>query len=370
MYHFRQDTASEEEAQDILHYFYALAGRLHYSIGDHDKFEVAVYLKGSSNTGKSTIGNAIVSSHGHRFVGTLGSRNEQKFGLQAVYDKQLIYLSDCPANLSSIIEKSDLQKMISGERVEVPIKNAVSKHVDWNGRLFFISNFDPDYNDTSNAIARRLAIFNFDNDITDRDTKIPELIKQEYPLILIKSLKAYGYVIFHFFIFFLCIVPRSHQKKNKKNCKSSIVDRHEGESFEDWPVDYFIRQRQETHASCDALENYLQIAPKAFKSWAIFSVGSETPKVVLMDEVRTYCKYIKKPMPDKFHNAVLQRNGFKLFYRFVCTTCECTRASAEGPCGVGSCTGTNSKKEAMYKNLFIKRKTDIRGFGHLEKEQQ
>ena len=136
LYHF-----AKNENYEI---FLGMMGRLHYPIGKYDKFNCVPFIKGGSNTGKSTLGNIIMNNHQN--IGTISGKMEDTFGLQSLYKKSIIYIQECPKNLPQKLDKGDLQRMIEASRIDIPIKTKSSLN-DFlcDIPMLFIGNYFPKY---------------------------------------------------------------------------------------------------------------------------------------------------------------------------------------------------------------------------------
>ena len=194
MNHFEK----EDESEDIYKCFLGMIGRLHYPTHTYDKFNCSMFIKGGSNTGKSTTGGIIMSNHQN--IGTIGSKLEDTFGLESFLDNHIVYCPDLPKNFAKKLDKSTFQRMIEGERISVSRKNkkAINDY-KWDKQMLFLGNYFPEYQDSSGAIPRRLCIFYMDRYIPNRDTTLQDRCKKtEGHLLLIKTLKGYIYLLDRF----------------------------------------------------------------------------------------------------------------------------------------------------------------------------
>jgi hypothetical protein len=170
-----------------------MIGRLFYSVGLYDNWQVAPLLKGDANTGKSTVAELVKEMFPAGQVGAITATQEKTFGLESLYQKRLILIPDLPKKFSLIVAQSDFQSMTSGENVSIARKNksAVS-NVEWKVPLFMAGNYLPDYNDNSGSISRRLVIFPFQTLVTKRNTDLkPTIIRDELVHVMKRCIKAY-----------------------------------------------------------------------------------------------------------------------------------------------------------------------------------
>ena len=282
---------------DILIILYGMFGRLHYEIGKHDHWNCMLFLKSGANTGKSTIGNILM--HNHQNIGTISGKMEKNFGLQSIYDKDIIYNPDMSQNFTTLLDKSDFQKMIEGSHIDIPIKNQASiNNYKWTASLFFLANYLPEYKDSSGAIPRRLCIFYLDNYVTKRDTSLQQrCIDTESHLILLKTLKCYAYM-----------------------CES-----FKG-TFEDWGVnnkrcEYFKRGYDEMTQETNALYKYLSMAPNEADSWVSYDPNEKTLYQEFKRAVELFFYKHSDKQKLKRDDTTLGRFGFIIKQINVCANC-------------------------------------------------
>jgi hypothetical protein len=168
-----------------------LIGRLFYDVGKHDNWQVFPYLKGDGDTGKSTICDVIRSMFAVGKVGVVG--RETTFGLEAIYNKRLMLIPDCPAKLSAQISQTDFQSIVSGEPVSVARKNALAvADKKWTAPLLAAGNYYPDYNDNGGSVSRRIVPFLFEKLITDRCTTLKDdILANELVSVIIRCIYSY-----------------------------------------------------------------------------------------------------------------------------------------------------------------------------------
>ena len=135
-----------------------------------------LFVKGQANTGKSTFLEIIECLFNPRDIGVIGENLEKTFGLQNLYNKRIIISSDIPAKLSERLDATTLQKMISGEKVSVAVKNGDAKFIEWNPTMLMAGNFLPDYSDKAGSISRRFAILDMGKKVIDKDSSLKKEI--------------------------------------------------------------------------------------------------------------------------------------------------------------------------------------------------
>ena len=183
------DAQFPREVADVL---CALAGRLFFNVGELDDWQVMPYLVGVGGTGKSKILDIIKACFAKGTICYLASEREAVFGMENLADKELIVGEDMPAKLSKVLPQEMMQSMTSGEGVEVARKHKKAMNVDqWTVPVAMASNHMPDYVNTGNNVARRLATFRFDNPIMNPREELKGELQAELPNIICRFLHAY-----------------------------------------------------------------------------------------------------------------------------------------------------------------------------------
>ena len=154
-----------------------LIGRLFFKVNEHDRWQIIPFLKGDSQTGKSTVCNIIKAMFPQHSVGHITATHEPLFGLEALHTKRLILIPDLPKNFHQLVNQSDFQSMVSGEGVSVARKNKVAQNnIDWQVPLFAAGNYLIQYCDNSGSLSRRLVVFPFVNKVETTDTNLEQKI--------------------------------------------------------------------------------------------------------------------------------------------------------------------------------------------------
>jgi phage/plasmid-associated DNA primase len=182
------DIQMSQEIKSILE---GMIGRLFYPVskdnGGKDDYQVMPYCVGAKNTGKSTVVAIVADLFPPDDVGCISQNFEGTFGLSMLHTKRLIVCTDVPAKLSEKLASSDLQSMITGEKLSVAKKNkdAITTK-NWAVPLFMAANFMLKYDDEYGAIGRRVAAFQFRTRVPDRDTTLKHrlLATEAVPLLL------------------------------------------------------------------------------------------------------------------------------------------------------------------------------------------
>jgi hypothetical protein len=176
-----------EHAKKML---YVMIGRLIYPVGEHDDFQVALFLKGVAGTGKSTIIELVAQFFEACDVGALSSEVETKFGLAPLVDKFLCVCPEVKENFK--LSQADLQTMIAGERMSISKKYKDAATVPrWRVPLFLGGNELANWEDAAGSMARRLVFVQFDRVVEDVDGSLKTKLRDELGVFLRKCNEAY-----------------------------------------------------------------------------------------------------------------------------------------------------------------------------------
>lgn len=182
----------QEWREDVQKVMCILIGRTLYNVNDLDGWQVIPYLLGQAGTGKSTILTRIIKEfYKDCDVGTLSNNIETKFGLSSLYDKLMIIGPEIKGNFS--MEQSEFQSIISGEDVQIAVKQKQAKSEVWKVPLVCSGNEVPQFSDNAGSISRRLIVFLFNKKVLEGnvDTSLSKKLKKEIPYILYSCNNAY-----------------------------------------------------------------------------------------------------------------------------------------------------------------------------------
>ena len=179
-----------EEGDGRIEQLFAMIGRTFFKIRERDSWDVMAMLLGERKTGKSTILAIIAAMFNPASVGEI---EDNRFGLQKTYNKELVLIRDAPAKISKILSQEVFQKMVCGERINVKIKYNSPIACIWSTPLFMESDTMMDYDDGRGQISRRVVIFRFEK-LLSPDSIDPTLseriITTELPNIVARCLQG------------------------------------------------------------------------------------------------------------------------------------------------------------------------------------
>jgi len=178
---------------EVIRWIYILVGRMFYPVGEHDDWQVSLFLKGQAGTGKSTLLQLIKKFFHDMDVGILSNNIEKKFGLETLFDKFIVLCYEVKSNFQ--LEQSDLQTMISGEDITVARKNRVPIMTKWAPPMMFAGNELGPWIDASGSMARRFIITEFLKRVKEADNDLKKKLELELPALMYKFNNAYRQAI-------------------------------------------------------------------------------------------------------------------------------------------------------------------------------
>jgi len=314
---------------DAMRWFYIFVARLFFPPAN-DSFQVIPYVHGLSNTGKSTIKDILTTLFRPGSVGTIDSSMEKVFGLDNFSNSEVILVSDAPQDMALALSAEKFKQMVSGEVLNMPVKNKKSQIKQWTIPLMIMSNYLPNWGNENGAISKRLALFKFQNNIDEakEDSGLKNaIIEQELGPIINKALSYYNEV--------------KYIKKGFKNIAP----------------DYFKNTTSEYCESVDTLFSFLNQTDNE-NNGIIYKLIFDKDKYVLLSEVEQrhmmYCKYTKqKSTWTKGDGSTFAKFNCKVEPANICKSCS--RKAKIGCCP--SYAGGNRKKLYVVQGLSFESET-------------
>lgn len=175
---------------DVREWVYILIGRILYTVGKHDGWQVIPMLLGVAGSGKSTIVDGLVGSIYDRVdVGVLSNNCEKQWAVSGLMNKLIWICPEIKADFA--LEQATFQSMVSGERLSVAEKHKTPYSTKFSIPGFLAGNVLPSWTDHSGSVARRMLIIRFDEKIKEHDMLLGDRIRQELPRFIVKANKAY-----------------------------------------------------------------------------------------------------------------------------------------------------------------------------------
>ena len=186
------DVVASQMPPEAVNVLYALMGRTLFPIGTYDHWDIMPYFLGLAGTGKSTVVKVLLKMFADHAIGSISETNEQVFGLESKYTKEILEAQDVPAKMSRHLNQQMFQKMVCGERLSVAKKGASASDIVWTAPMVMCGNTFLDYEDAGGCISRRVVVFEFKRFVAAPDAGLlARIIKTEMPNVVAKFLTAY-----------------------------------------------------------------------------------------------------------------------------------------------------------------------------------
>jgi len=179
----------QELEPETVRWFFAMLGRLLFDVGELDNWQVLLFLKGVAGSGKSTIAQIVKYLYAANQVGVLSSNAEAKFWLAPLYDKKLVLCPEAKRDFG--ISQGDLQSMVLGEEVSVPIKYKSAETVTWTAPMLFCGNEIPNWQDASGSMTRRLLMMCFRRKIKAVEPGLLERMRERIGSLILRMSVSY-----------------------------------------------------------------------------------------------------------------------------------------------------------------------------------
>ncbi|KAI8995102.1 hypothetical protein BC832DRAFT_596113 [Gaertneriomyces semiglobifer] len=183
---------TEDEVDEIFNTLLALIGRLFFNVNQCDRWAVALCIIGAANTGKSTLNKIIEKMFAPDTIGIIAANWEEKYGNSGLHDKELIVIPEIPSDMHKLMNPTQLQTMVTGERTSIvgKHKDAFSGHIP--AQMVTFGNFFFSFTDSQGCITRRFPILTFHRAITNLDSSILDrIVKVELMELIFKCVSMY-----------------------------------------------------------------------------------------------------------------------------------------------------------------------------------
>lgn len=185
---------TQKLSPDVRRWTLCLFGRLFYSVGELDDWQVFPFIKGLAGTGKSVLLNHIKRIYDARDVGIISNTIEKQFGFGQIAGKFIGIADDIRNGFQ--LDQSDFQNACSGNAVSVAIKHDKPQIIDpWTTGLLLSGNEPPGYHDNSGSFGRRMAVIQFDYNVENPDGSMAQRLLDEMPSFIAKCNRQYRNMI-------------------------------------------------------------------------------------------------------------------------------------------------------------------------------
>lgn len=153
-------------------------------------------FKGEPNSGKTLSTKLLKDIIGGEFVTAFKLHKvDDDFGLEVMPNKLLAIDSEPKKDRKSEVDGAILKQLTGGEEDQY-INSKHKSHVSspMSAKILLLANTLPNINDDSGVIFDRIIIFTFDYSVPNPDLALHEKLKNEYPGIVHKAIKAFSKV--------------------------------------------------------------------------------------------------------------------------------------------------------------------------------
>ena len=327
------------ERQDLvlagMDIFEILVGRLLYPTKAHDNWQIMLFLKGDSNSGKSTILNILTQFFPEGSVGCITSTTEGTFGLESLFNKRLVLFPDMSESIGKNLQKETWQSMVSGEKVSVAQKHKKAlADKPWRVPLAACANGFPNWKDTSGAVQRRMGVFLWSEPIAQRDSSMEQrIIAEELVAVLLRCVTAYRAACDRF----------TGGDFWKRVATGIMKDAQKVVIEESSPLSAFLMNGNE----------FYQIA---------YEEGHSETVEALEKAYANHCRYVLKYSAEQSKlgkdRHPLTRLGFKMVTKNKCKVCPAIPATSKS-CGDHYRGGKNRSQTKCIENMRIVKKLSL-----------
>lgn len=182
--------------EEISRMMYIQIGRMLFSRGDLDNWQIMVHLLGIAGTGKSTLVEHVLKyfyeAH-HR--AEIDNKIESQFGLGGLIKGREIFITtSAELDATCQLDTPAVLKMCSGEEITAAIKNGDPITFTWPSHWMSAENtFPAAWKDQGGNVLRRMVMFEYRKRISDADMQgdLKDRLFLEIPNIIHKSVRAY-----------------------------------------------------------------------------------------------------------------------------------------------------------------------------------
>lgn len=170
-------------------------GRMRYKLHELDRGGIMLFINGVAGAGKSMIMFLIHWMYNTGEVGTLATNTEVNFPLGSIRDSKAWVCPEVKVDFN--LPADTLQKMITREHVPVKIKQKDPDTKLWEAPGMMAGNDYPGkrFMDSKNSLLRRIQVLLFKKTPKVVDEDLDQRLKEEFPAILIKALRAYQHMV-------------------------------------------------------------------------------------------------------------------------------------------------------------------------------
>lgn len=175
---FERILRAQNIPQDAIDWVYIMFGRLMYDVGELDKWQVIMFLKGKAGTGKSTLGNVAKDMYNAADVAILSNNIEKTFGLSKLIEKFMFVCFEVKKDFK--LDQGEFQCIVSGEQMSLPVKFKDAITMTWKSHGLLCGNeVASTWTDNSGSISRRVLLVEFNETVKNQDLTLEDSLHAE-----------------------------------------------------------------------------------------------------------------------------------------------------------------------------------------------
>ncbi|TPX53454.1 hypothetical protein PhCBS80983_g06285 [Powellomyces hirtus] len=332
MYQLASD--NPEADKSVMEMILAMIGRGFFQVNQHDKWKIAPLFYGESNTGKTTLLMIIKAMFSTAEIGTISANQERSFGLEPLFNKDVIFIPDMPINFREVIEQTIFQNIIDGDDVNINEKHKAAFSGRLRSPIFMAGNVFPNYPDKKGAMVNRLPVVLFDKYVPNKNNSLEStIITNELPNLITKCLQSYW----------------------------KILGENEGKTFWNIAPLYFHENKEYAKTATNWLHRFLTASPDENKSsTAKFFVrqkvlpGENRLKIPLSDVQKAFQKFMTYNHPqekykwDDTDHATFKALGYTIEIVNTCKSCFKRARGGKNKCCDQYSAANRTKRSYVY----------------------
>jgi len=270
----------QEFTEEIQKWICTFMGRMCFTIGDLDNWQVLLYLLGQAGAGKSTILMKILQKwYDEEDVGVISNNIDTKYGIKPHVNKLMVLAPEISENFK--MEQTDWQLLVEGGRNTYSEKYKNDETIDWKLHMTMGGNKIMRYKNNSESVSRRTAVVNFWKKVVNTDTEIDKKLAVEMPAIIKLCVSGYYNAI------------RSYGKKGIWN----ILPK------------YFHENKEELEQTVNSLQNFIKSGK------VIFDKKFYIPVKVFQQLFNEHCRennFPREQFTKDFYGSIFTNNNIKI----------------------------------------------------------
>ena len=177
-------------SKPVREWTWGFMGRLYFPQRMLDNWQVVLWFKGVSGTGKSTLIHAISAAYESRDVGVMANNIESQFGLMNFADLFLLIAPEVKVTFS--LDSAVFQTMASADEMSIARKNLDPLSLPaWKVPSIYGSNVYPRWVDASGSIQRRIMALLFPVAVPKQVNNLDGCFLKQIDALIVRACRSY-----------------------------------------------------------------------------------------------------------------------------------------------------------------------------------